>query len=175
MKQGDEKALGALYDRWSDEVYSYVLRIVRQEQEGEEVVEDTFWQAWRHAERFDSSRGTVGGWLLTIARSRALDRCRSRDRATPTTGHLTVRDIDSLVAGSGALDIEQVERRDLILDALKKLPEEQRKVVEMTYFSGLSQSEIAQGTGQPLGTVKARTRLALEKLRKHLFVLRTYD
>ncbi|CAN5641478.1 sigma-70 family RNA polymerase sigma factor [soil metagenome] len=175
MIEGDEEALGLLYDRWSGEVYSVAFRILCDEQDGEEIVEDTFWQAWRQADRFDSARGTAGGWLLTIARSRALDRCRRRERATPTGGHLTGGDVDSLAAGSETLEIEQTERTELILEALQKLPDEQRKVVEMAYYRGFSQAEIAQGTGQALGTVKARTRLALEKLRKHLFMLRTYD
>jgi RNA polymerase sigma-70 factor (ECF subfamily) len=175
MTDGDEEALGLLYDRCCDQVYSIALRIIRDEQEGEDVVEDTFWQAWQQAGQFDAARGTVIGWLVTIARSRALDRCRIRQRTTPTGGHLTISDVDSLVADSESLQIEQAERRDMVLGALLKLPEEQREVVEMAYYRGLSQSEIALGTGQPLGTVKARTRLALEKLRKHLFMLRTYD
>jgi RNA polymerase sigma-70 factor (ECF subfamily) len=167
--EADEAALGALYDRWNRSVFSLVLQVLKDPDEAEDIVEETFWQVWRKAPSFDPSRGAVSTWLLTIARRKALDRIRSRARQRE----------ESLESGSGFVDIasnepdpsqlaEGAERRADLAAALNELPVEQRRVLELGYFSGMSQSEIAEAIGEPLGTVKTRMRLAMQKLKEPL-------
>jgi len=182
MAAGDEQALGAFYDRWRDQVYGLVLHVVREPADAEDVMEEVFWQAWRQAERFDASRAGVGTWLLTIARSRALDRRRalnrSREEAEPAPDEGRRAEYERGVAEAvqdvpgPAEAAEGAERRALVAAALGTLPAEQRQALELAYFGGLSQSEIAERTGQPLGTVKTRMRLAMVKMREKLAVLR---
>jgi RNA polymerase sigma-70 factor, ECF subfamily len=180
MRAGDERALGAFYDRWYPVVSALAARMLKSADETEDVVEETFWQAWRQADRFDAERGSVATWLLTIARSRALDRLRSmrrlREEAIDDRGleQAGASADESFVAAPSdpSRDAEQGERRALVLEALGELPHEQREALELGYFGGLSQSEIAERTGQPLGTVKTRMRLAMMKLRERLSVLR---
>ena len=172
MGAGDEQALGLFYDRWEHAVRTMAVRMVTDSMEAEDVVEDVFWQAWRQASRFDPARGGAGTWLLTMARSRALDRLRSMRRSRDEAG------IDDLVeSGSEQLashesnpleDVERGERSRIVREALQTLPAEQRESLELAYFEGLSQSEIAERTSLPLGTVKTRMRLALQKLRERL-------
>ncbi|MGQ0714166.1 MAG: sigma-70 family RNA polymerase sigma factor [Gemmatimonadaceae bacterium] len=171
MAAGDERALGELYDRWSASVYALVLRLLGDPEDAEDVVEEVFWQAWRQAGRYQSERGQVSAWLMTIARSRGLDRLRSRRRRPETllaevTEDLPMSAPDPLATAAGS------ERRARVLSALSELPSEQRQAVEMAYFDGLSQTEIAERTAQPLGTVKTRVRLAMQKLRERLGPLR---
>lgn len=169
MCEADEAALGALYDRWSRSVYSLVVQILKDPDEAEDIVEETFWQAWRKAASYEPSRGAVSTWLLTIGRRKALDRLRSRARQRE----------DSLEEEGGFANLsssapdpaqlaEGAERRADLAAALSELPVEQRRVLELGYFSGLSQSEIAEAIGEPLGTVKTRMRLAMQKLREPL-------
>jgi RNA polymerase sigma-70 factor, ECF subfamily len=175
MAAGDESALGELYDRWSPLVHSVVMRVVNDEDDAEELVEETFWQAWRQAGRYDASRGGISGWLVVIARSRALDRVRLRgwQRAGAATSMDGTDAPEPVIDVAGPLDAAELdETRRLVRAALERLPAEQRETVEMAYFRGMSQSEIAAATGQPLGTVKTRARLALQKLREALSVLR---
>ncbi len=180
MQLGDERALGVFYDRWSPVVSALAARIVKSAGDVEDVVEETFWQAWRHANRFTEGRGSVQTWLLTIARSRALDRLRSirRRGEEPIDGSgqdSMMSSADPAMRASAsdpALDVEQNEQRQFILSALAELPSEQREALELGYFGGLSQSEIAERTGQPLGTIKTRMRLAMQKLRDRLSPLR---
>ena len=174
MAAGDEQALGTLYDRWHPLVNGVVLRILRQPDDVEDVVEEAFWQAWRQAERYDASRGGVQTWLLTIARSRALDRARSRKRLReePLEGEGGDVLAQQVAEGDPGMDAETSERRSIVIAALAELPPEQREALELGYFGGLSQSEISERTGQPLGTIKTRMRLAMQKLRGRLQVLR---
>ena len=173
MAAGDEQALGLLYDRWNAVVHGVVSRMLRQPDDVEDVVEEAFWQAWRQASRFDPTRGAVQTWLLTIARSRALDRVRSlrRRREDPLEGEDGQVVTQQMAEGDPGLDAEASERRTIVVAALADLPQEQREALELGYFGGLSQTEIAERTGQPLGTVKTRMRLALQKLRSQLQVL----
>lgn len=176
MSAGDETALAQLYDRWSRPVQALVVHLVRDGDDAEDILEETFWQAWRQALRYEAARGEVGTWLLTIARSRSLDRLRARSRLReePLTPVL-LGDADALGAAGGedpSRRVELMERRVLVGNALRTLPPEQRQVLELAYFAGLSQTEIAQRTGQPLGTVKTRIRLAAQKLRDSLEALR---
>jgi len=174
MANGDEQALGQLYDRWNAVVHGVVARMLRQPDDVEDVVEEAFWQAWRQASRFDPTRGAVQTWLLTIARSRALDRVRSlrRRREDPLEGDDGQVMTQQTAEGDPGLDAEASERRTIVVAAMADLPQEQREALELGYFGGLSQSEIAERTGQPLGTVKTRMRLAMQKLRSQLQLLR---
>jgi RNA polymerase sigma-70 factor (ECF subfamily) len=176
MAAGDESALGALYDRWSPLVHSVVARIVADPGDAEELVEETFLQAWRQAGRYEGARGGVSTWLVMMARSRALDRVR-------LAGHRRAASAEPLESAEAAgslhpaddtpLDAAEIaETRQIVHAAMEKLPADQRETLELAYFRGMSQSEIAQATGQPLGTVKTRCRLGLQKLREALSVLR---
>ena len=175
MAAGENQALGALYDRWHAVVHGVVARLLRQPDDVEDVVEETFWQAWRQASRFDPARGAVQTWLLTIARSRALDRVRSlrRRREESLEGDDGQIVIQEAAASDPGLDAEASERRRIVVAALSGLPAEQREALELGYYGGLSQTEIAERTGQPLGTVKTRMRLAMQKLRGQLQILRS--
>lgn len=175
MAAGDDRALGALYDRWQGIVHGVVARILRQPNDIEDVVEETFWQAWRQASRFDPARGAVQTWLLTIARSRALDRARAlrRRRESPIEGDDGEVVVQQVAPDDPGLQTEAAEQRRIVTAALAQLPAEQREALELGYYGGLSQSEIAERTGQPLGTVKTRMRLAMQKLRSQLQVLRS--
>ncbi|MFL5578316.1 MAG: RNA polymerase sigma factor [Gemmatimonadaceae bacterium] len=174
MADGDEGALAVLYDRWVDPVHALVLHVVRDAAEAEDVVEEVFWQAWRQAARFDPVRGGVSTWLFTIARSRALDRRRAlaRSREELAGAEETPAAETASPAPGPAEAAEAAERRARVRSALDELPPEQREALELAYFGGMSQVEIAERTGSPLGTVKTRVRLALQKLRGRLAPLR---
>ena len=175
MAGGEESALGIFYDRWEGAVRAIALRLVHEQTDADDVVEEVFWQAWRQASRFEPARGNGGNWLLTIARSRALDRLRSLKRSREDGS------LDAMIdAGTGEdeqdapdpLDAAVLaERAQIVRASLATLPPEQRETLELAYLQGLSQSEIAQRTGEPLGTVKTRMRLAIMKLRERLGVL----
>ena len=176
MARGDEQALGMLYDRWQPLLFSVAVQVLGDADDAEEVLEETFWQAWRQAGRYEPARGAVSTWLTMMVRSRALDRARARRRLREEGWEELPEPADDgellPVAGSPLAAAEQAELRTLVARALRQLPAEQRETVELAYFRGLSQSEIAEATGQPLGTVKTRARLALQKLREALSMLR---
>lgn len=165
MANGKSDALSHFYERWSGDVYAIAIAIVRVAQDAEEVVEDVFWQAWTQAARFDAARGQVRPWITNIARSRALDRLKSvkrrREESLETAPLAHLADISS--AEQRLID---EERSSQVAQALLKLPAPQREVVEMAYYGGLSQTEIANCTGEPIGTIKTRTRLGMQKLRE---------
>ncbi len=174
MAEGDERALAAFYDRWGSLVHAVALRILRQRDDVDDVVEETFWQAWRQANRYLATRGSVQTWLLTIARSRALDRVRAtkRLREEPLEGENGEALVQQASEGDASTSAESNERRVIVMAALSELPAEQREALELGYYNGLSQSEIAERTGQPLGTIKTRMRLAMQKLKGRLQILR---
>jgi len=175
MAAGDESALGALYDRWVDVVTALVVRIVRDAQDAEEVVEAVFWQAWQQAGRYAADRGAPGAWLLAMARSRSLDRLRSlRRRRDEQPADETIFDRQP-AAGDPLSHLDDRERAERVMQAMAAVPDEQRDVLELAYFEGLSQTEIAERLGQPLGTAKTRARLGLRKLRDRLDALREVD
>lgn len=171
MAAGKTAALTKFYDRWSGDVYSIAIAIVRVPQDAEEVVEDVFWQAWNQASRFDAARGQVRPWIMNIARSRALDRLKSVKRRREDG--LDAAPLANLAQREDAIDALVAEERAFqVTRALLELPEAQRQVVEMAYYGGLSQTEIATCTGEPIGTVKTRTRLGMQKLRESMAALR---
>jgi len=159
---GDARALRQLYDRCAPVALALALRILRNRAEAEDALQDAFVEAWKRAGSFDVRRGSATAWVLSIARSRALDRLRARGSADRATTAVARED-----PSPPPLPIESAElrqERDRLQRALSALPPDQRAVLELAYFEGLTQSEIAARTGHPLGTVKTRCRLALEKL-----------
>lgn len=176
MRAGDERALAELYDRYATLVHRAVVRTLGDRDDADEVVEETFWQAWRQADRFDDRRAGISTWLLMIARSRALDSVRGQRRLLQArTGSLADGEANELEDAGRPSPLEDVaaeERRGRVGAAMAALPVAQRTAVELAYFGGLSQSEIALATGEPLGTVKTRIRLAMLKLKEALVALR---
>ncbi|MET0399042.1 MAG: sigma-70 family RNA polymerase sigma factor [Longimicrobiaceae bacterium] len=172
---GDEAALAALYDRWVTLVHSVAIQLLEDSDDAAEVVEEVFWQVWRQPESYQAERSAVSTWLAMITRSRALDRQRSRTRRRrretelPEDEAQIPRDSTSVDPLDGA---EAAERSEIVALAIWSLPTDQRQTIELAYFRGMSQSEIAKHTGQPLGTVKTRVRLAFQKLRETLSILR---
>jgi RNA polymerase sigma-70 factor (ECF subfamily) len=161
---GDELALGLLYDRYGGRVYSVANYILQDAGAAEEVLQDIFYQLWRSAANFDSARGSLAGWLLVMARNRSIDRLRRRSPAAVEEAAASLH--------PSALDVESFtvknEMAERVRAALQALPEAQREAMELAYFQGLTQSEIAKRTGDPLGTVKTRLRTALALLRAEL-------
>lgn len=165
MARGDESALAELYDRHATAVYSLARRIVRHAEDAEDVTQQVFAQAWRTSARYDATRGAVAAWLLVMARTRAIDCLRRGDTGRGVvTGDdwlADVADPEPSVEHQAATR-EQVDR---VKTAMERLPEEQRVAVELAYYHGLTQTEIAAQTATPLGTVKTRVRTALIALR----------
>jgi len=170
LAAGHSDAAGRLYDRHARAIYSLVLRIVNDEGDAEEIVQDVFAQAWRQAARYDASRGAVGAWLLVMARTRAIDRLRARRTRPAASTMAPDRALEDVPAGapdaaSEMIDAEEARR---VRRALADLPLLQRLAIELAYYEGLTQREIADRLEQPLGTVKTRIRLGLSKLRETL-------
>ncbi|HKU63004.1 MAG TPA: sigma-70 family RNA polymerase sigma factor [Gemmatimonadales bacterium] len=171
--EGDERAIAGLYDRYGQVLYAVAYRIVGERADAEEVVLDAFAQAWRDAARFEADRGSVAGWLTMIARSRALDLVRSRSRRDRiTTSAASARPDTPLAMGQVRPDpsvgMDHAERRREVRLALDTLSPPQRQAIELAYYDGLSQSEIAERLQEPLGTIKTRIRLGMQKLRDAL-------
>lgn len=163
-----QDALGALYDRYAPLLLALTRRIVGSQSDAEEVVQETLLQVWAQAGRYDPRRSSVATWLVLLARSRAIDLLRSRrvrERAVTAAGDET-QGVHASPEGPAAVWYE--ERRSRVAAALSELPPEQRQVLELAFFGGQSQREIAEATGFPLGTVKSRTLLAMRKLRQAL-------
>lgn len=168
VTEGRAEALEALYDRYAGVCYGLALRILGDRQDAEEVVQDTFVSLWRRAGTYDSRQGRPYSWLLKITRNRAIDELRRkgsarRSRQVVQAQPETMRGSDSVEEAAGASEL-----RTIVGGALEGLPPDQREVLEMAYMEGLSQREISEHTGIPLGTVKTRTRLALKKLHESL-------
>ena len=178
MAAGDEAALGALYDLWSGRVHALALWILKDADDAEDVVEETFWQIWRTANRYQGGRSAGSTWIMMIARSRALDRVRARKRrADWTAAPGTVSALQDQLGDASPPEqpgsrVEVADHQAQLLSALAGLPSDQRTALELAYFEGLSHGEIAERTSQPLGTVKTRIRLAMQKLRQGLDSLR---
>jgi RNA polymerase sigma-70 factor (ECF subfamily) len=160
VQRGDEHAMASLFDRYSKVVYSVALRVLRDPGSAEDVLQEIFMQIWRNPESFIATRGSLGGWLAVVSRNRSIDALR---RKRPTD---SVED----VALPSPCDLADEAERNLMIEKARtfihQLPTEQRKTLEMAFFDGLTHSEIAEMTGDPLGTVKTRIRTALLFLRK---------
>ncbi|MCU0525040.1 MAG: sigma-70 family RNA polymerase sigma factor [Elainella sp. Prado103] len=167
IAQQDQAALSQLYDRYARLIYSLAFKSLRSVEESEEVVLDVFAQIWRIADRYDARKGKGDTWIFTLARSRILDRLRKlqRSRSTPT---ISMEMLEIQPKADGVDLFEEVlmrERREQVRAAMETIPDEQRRLLEMAYYQGLTQSQIAHQTGLPLGTVKTRTRLGLSRLK----------
>lgn len=160
--RGEERALDALYARHSSRVYAIALRVLQDAHEAEESLQETFFELWRSATRFDAGRASVEGWISTIARTRAIDRLRRRDVRQRTADLASLEALPSVPTPEDESSAARL--KDLMKRAIDQLPKEQREAIELAYFHGLPQAEIAEATDTPLGTVKTRLRLALLKL-----------
>jgi RNA polymerase sigma-70 factor, ECF subfamily len=160
VRQGDQAAMAEVFDRYGRAVYSVALRILKDTGYAEDVMQEIFFQLWQNSDSFVQGRGSLGAWLVVVARNRSIDRLRRRK---PTDS------IDDVVLASKYNLASEAERSALmekVQNVLKGLPAEQQRSMELAFFEGLSHSEIAERTGDPLGTVKTRIRLALITLRK---------
>jgi RNA polymerase sigma-70 factor (ECF subfamily) len=168
---GDGGGVTALYDRHARALYALALRIVQIEAEAEDVLQEVFAQVFRQAGRYDAGRGTVLGWLLTITRTRAIDHVRARRRRGDDFSRRASEAAAANLPAPGAnqerqaLTAEDIQR---VRRALDELPAEQRRAIELAYYEGLSQSEIAARLAEPLGTIKSRIRTAMLRLRDAL-------
>lgn len=162
IQAGSQDAMAVFFDRYSRMVYSVALRILKDSGEAEDVTQEIFIRVWQNPGAFVSGRGSLGGWLVVVARNRAIDKLRRRKPSDPV----------ELFALPSSANLAQESERNLLLAKIQavmaKLPEEQRTSVDLAFFEGLSHSEIAEKTGEPLGTVKTRIRLALIAIRKVL-------
>jgi RNA polymerase sigma-70 factor (ECF subfamily) len=168
MRTGDESAFSALYDRYSAMLFGMLVRILRDQQAAEEVLQDLFLQLWRNAGQFDAARGSLSAWLMVIGRNRAISRLRGRrDREVMEEEE---GDYANTFASSQNIEDEAVRAQVArnISAAMQQLPAEQRQALELAYFEGMTQSEIASQTGIPLGTIKTRVRTAMQILRQIL-------
>lgn len=159
----DESALSELYDRYSGLVFSEAKRILRDDSSAEEILQDLFYQIWQTASRFDPQRGSLPGWLVVVARNRAISKLRRKsDKAEELPENAVDLRADLATSSTQNLLLEKVRR------VLSGLPDGQRAAIEFAYFEGMSHSEIAEKTGEPLGTIKTRIRSALETLKRVL-------
>jgi RNA polymerase sigma-70 factor (ECF subfamily) len=171
IAQRDVAAMEALYDRHAQVVYSLVLRIVREETTAEELLQESFWQVWKSANTYDAT-GPGAAWLYRIARNKALDQLRrAKARPAEAAGETELAAVgDRPVQGDSSVEVaaELRWRAEQVRAGLNRLPEEQRVCVELAYYEGMSQSQIAEQLGLPLGTIKTRLRLGVEKLERWL-------
>jgi RNA polymerase sigma-70 factor (ECF subfamily) len=160
MKSGDQSALAALYDRYSSVVYAVALRVLGDTGAAEDVLQEVFLQLWRNPGAFDAARGSLGSWLAVITRNRAIDLLRRRRPATD------IEDVIVSVAPDLAAEADRSRAAAKVRDVMAAMAKPQRTALEMAYFEGMSHSEIARKTGEPLGTIKTRIRAGLIALRK---------
>ncbi|MEP6665226.1 MAG: ECF RNA polymerase sigma factor SigK [Nocardioidaceae bacterium] len=170
VARGDQKAFTAFYDATARSVFGIVLRVLRDRAQAEEVTQEVYVDAWRHASRFDAAQGTATSWLNTIAHRKAVDRVRSSERSIQRDQrHFEFEATQTVADATDVSDevISQDESRR-VRDAMQLLPEAQRIAIWLAYFEGRSHREVAEALGLPLGTVKTRIRDAMKRLRKHL-------
>jgi RNA polymerase sigma-70 factor (ECF subfamily) len=171
VARGDTAAFEALYDRYSPTIYALLLRILASPEDAQEVLQETFVKVWTNAKMFDAVRGSEIAWLISIARSRGIDRLRSRrirgDRENDAGREISIQS-SFVEKSSGVENAIRSQEQVAVRGALAELPEPQRIALELAYFEGMSQSEIAAKLGEPLGTVKTRMQLGMKKLRERL-------
>ncbi len=168
VAERDESALAELYDRFSGLLLALARRVLGDSSDAEEVLQEVFLQVWNQAGRYDGKRSSVSTWLVLITRSRSIDRLRSRQVKDRTLSALQQEKPDRHTSPEGLGSVLHQQRRQRLRREMEELPAEQRQVLELAFFRGMTQSEIATSTGIPLGTVKTRTLLAMKKLRKAL-------
>jgi RNA polymerase sigma-70 factor (ECF subfamily) len=166
IARGDEQAVACLYDRYRVILFGLLVRILNSREEAEDVLQEVFLQVWRRAADFNELRGKPFTWLVTLSRSRGIDRLRSlgaRERAATASASNPEEAVSD-----AADDAYKSEQRGIVARALKQLPDDQKAALVLAYFEGLTQSEIAMRLGAPLGTVKTRMRSGMIKLRELL-------
>ena len=168
MARGDQDALGEIYDRHGRLVYSLAFRIVRDQSDAEDVVQEVFSQAWRQAARYDAARGSVLGWLLTLTRSRSIDRLRGRRSRPEPAGDEGLLNAIPDPAAPADIQAASLAQATQVRAALEGLSVLQRVAIELAFYEGLTHAEIAERLELPLGTVKTRIRQGLLKLRELL-------
>jgi RNA polymerase sigma-70 factor (ECF subfamily) len=171
VAEGDARALEVLYERYSRVVYSFALRILGDQQLAEELLQEVFFRAWRQGSAFQASRGTFITWLLSITHNMAIDEVRKRRRRPQKAESEDSEAVLAGVADKGQSVEDQVwvvALRGTISGAMEQLPLAQRQVIELAYYQGLTQREIAENLSEPLGTIKTRMRLGMQKLRDFL-------
>jgi RNA polymerase sigma-70 factor (ECF subfamily) len=162
IRSGDQGAMAALYDRYSSIVYAVALRVLQDTGGAEDVLQDIFMQLWRNPGAFDASRGNMAAWLAVITRHRSIDALRRR------RPQADIEDVVLSVEPDMASDADRSRAMEKVRGALQTMPSPQRSALEMAYFEGLTHAEIADKTGEPLGTIKTRIRTGLLSLRKVL-------
>jgi RNA polymerase sigma-70 factor, ECF subfamily len=162
---GDRDAFSRFYDLLAPTAFGLIRRVLRDPEAAAEVLQDVFWQVWREASQYDPTRGSPEAWLVMRAKTRAIDRLRSIRRRDRTFVAPVDESVAQRAAGPAENPALMAEDRGLVQTALAQLPEAQRRVIELAFFEGLTQAEIATRLGEPLGTVKTRARLGLERLR----------
>jgi RNA polymerase sigma-70 factor, ECF subfamily len=164
IQSGSQEAMAAFFDLYSRMVYSVALRVLNDTSEAEDVMQEVLIQVWRNPRAFVAGRGSLGGWLVVVARNRAIDKLRRRKRSDPI----------ELFALPSSTNLAQESEHAFLMEKIRaimtKLPEEQRFALELSFFEGLSHSQIAEKTGEPLGTIKTRIRLGLIAIRKEVTV-----
>lgn len=164
VQAGSREAMTAFFDRYSRMVYSVAMRVLKDSGEAEDVMQEVFMRVWLNPQLFVAGRGSLAGWLVVTARNRAIDRLRRRKPSDPV----------ELFTLPSSMNLEREAEQNLLIEktrtAMTKLPPEQQRSLELAFFDGLTHSEVAEKTGDPLGTVKTRIRLALIALRKELNV-----
>lgn len=168
LKNREQEALGTLYDRYGRLAFSLILRVVKNSAVAEDLVQETFLRVWNRAQAFDEEKGALGPWVLTVARNRAIDYLRSvNGRMSQNMYELSGNEQQSMF-GDLEKDILNSDRARILREAFQKLNENQKAVLELAYFEGLSQTEMAEKMKQPLGTVKTWVRSGLQALRAEL-------
>jgi RNA polymerase sigma-70 factor (ECF subfamily) len=167
MQRRDPQALAELYDRYGRVTFALILRVVRDAGIAEDLVQETFLRVWNRVHGFDAQKGSIGPWLLAVARNRAIDYLRSAGGRDRNSLEYEENDHPSLYFDMEK-DILSSDRARRVKSAVEKLSPNQRQVIELAYFEGLSQTEMAERMGQPLGTVKTWVRSALKNLRDEL-------
>jgi RNA polymerase sigma-70 factor (ECF subfamily) len=162
IRSGDQAAMASLYDRYSSIVYAVALRVLQETAAAEDVLQDVFMQLWRNPGAFDASRGNMAAWLAVITRHRAIDALRRRHPQND------IEEVVVAVEPDFATEADRSRTMDKVRGALQTMPQPQRSALEMAYFEGLTHIEIAEKTGEPLGTIKTRIRSGLLSLRKVL-------
>jgi RNA polymerase sigma-70 factor (ECF subfamily) len=171
---GNAAGFGLAYDQYAPVIYGLLLRILHDADDAQEVLQETFLAAWTNARSYDAARGSELAWLITMARSRGIDKLRARERRGQREED-AAREISiarSNVDQRGSDPVAFHELRTAVRAALQELPDAQRSALELAYFDGLSQSEIATRTGEPLGTIKTRMQLGMKRLRERLRAFR---
>lgn len=168
IADGDQGALGELYERYAGLLLTLARRILNDLSDAEEVLQEVFLQVWSQAGRYDTRRSSVSTWLVLITRSRSIDRLRTRQVVDRTLVNLQSENRDQHTSPEGLASVWMDQRRARLRREMQLLPPEQKHVLELAFYGGMTQSEIAETTGIPLGTVKTRSLLAMRKLRKAL-------